>query len=138
MPPSQTLSFQGALGAYSHLACADFRPGAAVYPCVDFAQAIQAVHDGHAHLACLPVDNSIAGRVADMHLLLPQSKLRIVAETFLPIHHCVLARAGSTLSDIRHVHSHVHALPQCRDYIRQKGWQAHVASDTAAAAFWTG
>lgn len=124
------------MGAYSHLACQDFRPGAPVYPCVDFAQAIAAVHDGHADLACLPVDNSIAGRVADMHRLLPQSNLRIVGETFLPIHHCVLGKPGTSLSDIRHIHSHVHALPQCSKYISLKCWQPHVASDTAAAALW--
>ena len=129
-----TLSFQGALGAYSHLACQDFQPSCRVYPCVDFADAIRAVHDGRADLACLPVDNSIAGRVADMHHLLPGSNLRIVSETFMPIRHCVLGVKGATLEGITHVHSHVHALPQCRDYIKKMGWQPVVASDTAAAA----
>ena len=131
---SLTLSFQGALGAYSHLACQDFRPGCQVCPSTDFAAAINAVHEGKADLACLPVDNSIAGRVADMHHLLPQSNLRIIGETFLPIRHCVLGVKGATLNDITFVHSHVHALPQCRAYIKQRGWQPVVASDTAAAA----
>jgi prephenate dehydratase len=135
MPSSSvTLSFQGALGAYSHLACQDFRPDCRVLPSVDFASAIRAVHDSQADLACLPVDNSIAGRVADMHHLLPDSQLQIIAETFIPIEHCVLSPKGTVLADIKHVHSHVHALPQCRDYIKTRGWQAHVASDTAAAA----
>ncbi|HEY1096961.1 MAG TPA: prephenate dehydratase [Alphaproteobacteria bacterium] len=129
-----TLSFQGALGAYSHLACDNFKPGCQVLPCVDFASAIRAVHEGQADLACLPVDNSIAGRVADMHHLLPDSQLQIVAETFIPIEHCVMSVKGATLKGIQHVHSHVHALPQCRQYIKKQGWQAHVASDTAAAA----
>jgi prephenate dehydratase len=128
------LSFQGALGAYSHMACLDFKPDCALVPSVDFASAIRAVHDGQADLACLPVDNSIAGRVADMHHLLPDSKLKIIAETFIPIEHCVLGTPDSTLDQIIDVHSHVHALPQCRRYIQNKGWKAHVASDTAAAA----
>jgi prephenate dehydratase len=131
---SHTLSFQGALGAYSHLACQDFDPTCRVAPCTDFADAIRAVHDGRANLACLPVDNSIAGRVADMHHLLPNSRLKIVAETFLPIKHCILGVKGASINDITHVHSHVHALPQCRDYIAKMGWQKVVASDTAAAA----
>lgn len=134
--PTPTLSFQGSLGAYSHLACLEFRPGCTVHPATDFAAAIQAVHDGKADLACLPIDNSIAGRVADIHHLLPRSNLRIIAETFLPIHHCVLGVKGASLSDIKHVHSHVHALPQCRKAIAAHHWTAHVAPDTATAAEW--
>jgi prephenate dehydratase len=116
------------------MACLAAHPDCTLVPSVDFASAIRAVHEGQADLACLPVDNSIAGRVADMHHLLPDSKLKIIAETFIPIDHCVLGTANATLDSITDVHSHVHALPQCRRYIQQKGWKAHVASDTAAAA----
>lgn len=128
------LSFQGALGAYSHMACLDFYADCTLVPSVDFASAVRAVHEGHADLACLPVDNSIAGRVADMHHLLPDSQLKIIAETFIPIDHCILGTVEATLDGITDVHSHIHALPQCRHYIQDKGWRAHVASDTAAAA----
>ncbi len=134
MSDTVTLSFQGALGAYSHLACQVFEPGCMVAPCVDFADAIRAVHDGRSHMACLPLDNSIAGRVADMHFLLPTSGLRIIAEHFLPIRHCALGVKGATLAGVTAIHSHVHALPQCRKFIAQMGWTPVVASDTAASA----
>ena len=130
------ISFQGAKGAYSHQACLQAAPQLVPLPCPDFASTIQAVHDGLATHAMLPIDNAVAGRVADIHHLLPQSGLIIVAEIYLPIRHCVLGLKGSTLADITHVHSHMHALPQCQKIIAQHSWQKIVASDTAAAAEW--
>lgn len=130
------ISFQGAKGAYSHLACLQAAPSLEPLPCPDFASSIQAVHDGLASHTILPIDNAIAGRVADIHQLLPASRLKIVAEIYLPIAHCILGLKGSQLNQITTVHSHVHALPQCRQIIGQYGWQKAVASDTAAAALW--
>ncbi|MDB5478023.1 MAG: pheA [Alphaproteobacteria bacterium] len=128
------LAFQGALGAYSHLACREIAPDAVALPCTDFEAAIAAVHELRADMALLPVENSIAGRVADIHHLLPNSRLHIIAEHFQPIRHCLLALPGANIGDIKTVSSHIHALPQCRDIIRKYGWARHVSSDTAAAA----
>ena len=82
----------------------------------------------------IPIENSLAGRVADIHHLLPTSGLHIVGEHFLPIHFQLMAPKGATLKDIRTVHSHIHALGQCRKIIRKHGWKAVVAGDTAGAA----
>src|SRR5690606_8668089 len=82
----------------------------------------------------IPIENTLAGRVADIHYLLPQSKLHIVGEYFLPIQFHLMAQPGTTLAGIRTVHSHIHALGQCRKIIRDNGWKAVVAADTAGAA----
>lgn len=131
---SKKISFQGVRGAYSHLACLAAAPDYIPLPCPDFESAIAAVHDGSASLAMLPIDNSIAGRVADIHHLLPKSRLYIINEHFQPVQHCLLGVKGSTLADIQTVSSHIHALPQCRDIIAKNKWKKTVAIDTAAAA----
>ena len=82
----------------------------------------------------IPIENSIAGRVADIHALMPNSGLHIVGEYFLPIHFQLMGLKGARLDALKHVHSHVHALGQCRKVIRRLGLQAHVAGDTAGAA----
>ena len=109
-------------------------PALAPLPCPTFVDAFEAVTTGLADLAMIPVENNIAGRVADIHLLLPDSGLYIVAEHFLPIHFQLAALPGTRLDEIRTVRSHVHALGQCRRSIRAHGWQAQVADDTAGAA----
>lgn len=131
---TRMISFQGILGAYSHLACLEAAPGYTPLPCADFESAIRAVHEGKAERALLPIDNSIAGRVADIYHLLPQSGLHIIGEYFLPVRHCLLGLKGATLESIRTVTSHIHALPQCRNIIAKQGWQKQVSIDTAAAA----
>jgi prephenate dehydratase len=103
-------------------------------PCTTFEDALEAVSRGRAGLAMIPVDNSIAGRVADIHHLLPESGLHIVGEHFLPIHFQLMATAGASLESIRTVRSHVHALGQCRKIIREHGWSTVVSDDTAGAA----
>src|SRR6266568_9224494 len=108
--PAQTIAFQGAPGAYSDLACRQVFPAMTTLPCAAFDDAMAAVHDGQAALAMLPVENSVAGRVADIHHLLPDSGLHIVAEHFMPVRHQLLAPKGATLADIKTVESHVHAL----------------------------
>src|SRR3954465_15572991 len=116
------------------MACTDMFPDREQLPCTTFEDALEAVSSGRAGLAMIPVDNSIAGRVADIHHLLPESGLHIVGEYFLPIHFQLLGVPGASLDQIRTVRSHVHALGQCRKIIREHGWSTVVADDTAGAA----
>lgn len=130
----RSIAFQGELGAYSHLACTVLFPEMTPLPCRGFEDAFSAVEDGHAKLALIPVENSVAGRVADIHHLLPGSKLHIIGEFFLPVNHHLLAIPGTKLSDIKEVRSHVHAIGQCRKFLRQNGLKAVVGHDTAGCA----
>jgi prephenate dehydratase len=131
---SKFISFQGEPGANSHTACSQARPDWEVLPCPTFEDAFAAVNEGQAGLAMIPIENSIAGRVADIHHLLPTSGLHIVGEHFLPIHFHLMAIPGADLGTIKSVYSHVHALGQCRKIIRKLGLKAHVAGDTAGSA----
>lgn len=132
--PHRTIAFQGWPGANSDLACRQVRPDLKTLPCPSFEETISAVHDGRAALALIPVENSVAGRVADIHSLLPESRLHIVAEHFQRVHHHLLGVPGSSPSAIRRVHSHVHALGQCKALIRRLGLDPIVHADTAGAA----
>ncbi len=128
------IAFQGEPGANSHIACNEAYPRYEPLPCPTFEDAFAAVRTGRAALAMIPIDNSVAGRVADIHHLMPQSGLNIVAEWFLPVQHQLMAPRGASLKTIRTVESHVHALGQCRNIIRKLGIKAIVAADTAGAA----
>jgi prephenate dehydratase len=128
------IAFQGEPGANSHIACEQAYRGCEPLPCPTFEDAFAAVRTGKATLAMIPIDNSVAGRVADIHHLMPQSGLHIVAEWFLPVQHQLMAPRGASLRTIRTVESHVHALGQCRNIIRKLGIKAVVAADTAGAA----
>ncbi len=130
----RNIAFQGEPGANSHIACNDAFPDHEPLPCPTFEDAFAAVRSGKAVLAMIPIDNSVAGRVADIHHLMPQSGLNIVAEWFLPVQHQLMAPRGASLKTIRTVESHVHALGQCRNIIRKLGVKALVAADTAGAA----
>lgn len=130
----EVISYQGEPGANSHIACDDVYPAWQSLPCATFEDALAAIADGTASLGMIPIDNTIAGRVADMHHLLPTSGLHIVGEYFLPIHFQLLAPKGATLATIKTVHSHVHALGQCRRIIRKLGLSPVVAADTAGSA----
>ena len=134
MSRRRKIAFQGELGANSHIACNEAYPGYQPLPCSTFEDAFAAVRSGRAELAMIPIDNSVAGRVADIHHLMPQSKLHIVAEWFLPVQHQLMAPKGATLKTIRTVESHIHALGQCRNIIRALGVRPVVAADTAGAA----
>lgn len=131
---NKLISFQGEPGANSHTACEQARPDWEVLPCPTFEDAFAAVQDGQAGLAMIPIENSIAGRVADIHHLLPTSGLHIIGEHFLPIHFQLMATPEADLGTIKSVYSHVHALGQCRKIIRKLGLKAHVAGDTAGSA----
>ena len=128
------ISFQGRAGAYSHMACLAAFPKLEPLPCPTFAEAFKAAETGRAKYAMIPIDNSIAGRVADIHHLLPKSPLSIVAEYFIPVHHCLLGVEGAKVSDIKTVYSHIHALPQCRKIIAELGLKPVVFEDTAGSA----
>lgn len=132
--PHHTISYQGEPGANSHIICAQAYPDWTPLPCPTFEDAFAAVKEGRAARAMIPIENSIAGRVADIHHLIPTSGLHIVAEHFLPIHFQLMALPGTPVEAIRTVHSHVHALGQCRKIIRRLGVRAVVAGDTAGAA----
>jgi len=128
------IAFQGRVGAYSHMACRQAYPDLEPLPCETFETAFGAVRDGEARLAMIPVDNSVAGRVADVHHLMPHCGLHIIGEQFLRVNHHLLGLPGSRLEQVRVVHSHVHALGQCRNFIGRHGLEPVVAADTAGAA----
>jgi len=128
------IAFQGDYGANSDTACRNMFATMEPLPCATFEDAFQAVENAQADLAMIPIENTLAGRVADIHHLLPHSSLYIVGEYFLPIHFQLMALPGVRLEEIESVHSHIHALGQCRNIIRRHGWRAMVAGDTAGAA----
>ena len=128
------IAYQGEPGANSDAACREKYPDMTPLPCPTFDDAFEAVTSGAAELAMIPVENNIAGRVADIHRLLPDSGLYITDEHFLGIHFHLAAVPGARLGDIRTVRSHIHALAQCRHVIREHGWTPQVAEDTAGSA----
>src|SRR5215467_1737768 len=126
--------FQGEPGANSDIACREAYPDYQPLPCPTFEDALGAVASGEAELAMIPIENSLAGRVADIHHLMPTSGLHIVAEWFLPIRNQLLASRGTSLGDIKSVESHTMALGQCRNFLRKLGVKTVVAADTAGSA----
>ncbi|WP_114395668.1 prephenate dehydratase [Oleisolibacter albus] len=132
--PANTIAYQGAPGANSDLACRSVFPAMTPLPCHSFEDAFAAVHEGRARLAMIPVENSVAGRVADIHQLLPKGGLHIIGEHFQRVVHCLLAPQGATLEGLRSVHSHIQALSQCRGYLRARGLVPVTHADTAGAA----
>ncbi len=129
--PARTLSFQGAPGCNGHRAALDYDPGCLPLPCFSFEDALDAVKDGTAAHAIIPIENSQNGRVADIHFLLPESGLSIVGEYFLPISYAVMALGDGPFSA---AYSHPQALGQTRKYLRERGIVPMVYSDTAGAA----
>jgi prephenate dehydratase len=128
------IAFQGEPGAYGDLACRTVYPQMTTLPCATFEDAFAAVGEGRARLAMIAIDNSLAGRVADVHHLIPESGLHIMGEHFQRVVHHLLAPKGATIESVKVVHSHVHALPQCRKLIRELGLKTVVHADTAGAA----
>lgn len=126
------IAFQGAYGAFSDQMARQIFPERRTHPCETFEEALEAVRTEKAAYGVIPVDNSLAGRVADVHALLPKAGLHIVGEGYLPIAMCLMGQGD--IKDIKEVHSHIHALPQCRDFIKQYGFKTFVHADTAGAA----
>src|SRR6266478_3680194 len=131
---AQTIAFQGQPGAYSDLACRHVFPAMTTLPCAAFEDAFAAVRESQAGLAMIPIENSVAGRVADIHHLMPDSGLFIIGEHFERVSHHLLALPGARLDQIRTVRSHIQALSQCRNFIRAQGLQPVVRADTAGSA----
>ncbi|MAP95901.1 MAG: prephenate dehydratase [Ponticaulis sp.] len=128
------IAFQGERGANSDIACKQAFPDMEAMPCRTFEDVFTAVENGDADLAMIPVENTIAGRVADIHHLIPKSKLHIIGEHFLPIRFQLMALPGTKLADIKRAKSHIHGLGQCRIFLRQHNIEGVTAGDTAGAA----
>ena len=131
---ARRIAYQGEPGANSHLVCKQHYPDWEALACASFEDVFAAVESGEADLAMIPIDNSIAGRVADIHHFLPDSGLHIIGEHFLRIQFTLMGVPGSTVETIRTVHSHVHALGQCRKVIRLHNLKPVISGDTAGAA----
>jgi len=134
MTKTMKIAFQGEQGANSHIAIAEAYPDAEPLACPTFEDALAAITSGEADLGMIPIENSVAGRVADIHHLMPHSGLHIVGEHFMPVRHQLLGVKGAALTDIKTVESHVHAIGQCRKAIRKLGIKPIVAADTAGSA----
>jgi len=131
---ARRIAFQGELGAFSHAAVRNVFPNERPEPCQTFEQTIAEVQNGQADYAVVPIENSLYGRIADIHHILPESGLFIVGETFLRVNMCLLAVPGARIEDIRTVQSLSVALGQCRDFIRTHGFLTLNAADTAGSA----
>lgn len=132
--PGNAVAFQGAPGAYSHQAAHELYSDCLSLPCFSFRDAIEAVKDGRAARAVIPIENSLHGRVADIHFLLPESELHIIAEHFVRVRHCLLAPPGTERETVREAYSHPQALGQCRERLRAWGIEPKAYVDTAASA----
>ncbi|HWL58806.1 MAG TPA: prephenate dehydratase [Paracoccus sp. (in: a-proteobacteria)] len=128
------ISFQGEPGAYSHQACRFYRPQMEALPCRTFEDTIEAVRQGRAELAMLPVENSTYGRVADIHHLLPESGLHIIDEGFVRVRIALLGVPGTRIEDVTDAMSHPVLLGQCRNFMREHGIKGIVGADTAGSA----
>jgi prephenate dehydratase len=133
-PARPSIAYQGEPGANSHVACEQARPDHLPLACATFEDTFAAVSDSTAELAMIPIENSTAGRVTDIHYLLPASGLHIVGEHFLPIHFGLLGMPGARVEDLRSVRSHIHALGQCRKVIRELNLTLILSGDTAGSA----
>ncbi len=133
-PPDRKIVFQGEPGANSHVACRTFYPDMEAVPCPTFEDCFQALEDGSARLGMIPVENSVAGRVADIHHLLPDADLHAIGERFLPIRHQLMAPRGASVETLQTAHSHVMALGQCRHVLRSLKLKPVIAADTAGSA----
>jgi prephenate dehydratase len=133
-PPAERIAYQGEPGANSHLACREAFPAMEAVACPTFEDALQAVKAGEARLAMIPIENSVAGRVADIHHLLPDADLYIVGEHFLRVRHQLLAVPGATLETVKRVLSHTQALGQCRRKLISLGMKPVPEADTAGSA----
>jgi len=132
--PNGVIAFQGLPGAYSDLACRHAYPGWTTLPCPSFEAAMDAVRDGRAGLAMLPCENSLAGRVPDIHRMLPDSGLHVVGEHFERVEHCLLAPKGASIATLKRAHSHPVALGQVLNVLKELRLEAVIEADTAGAA----
>ena len=128
------IAFQGEKGAYSHPACEEIFKGAEIKNCVTFEETFKKAFEDESYKAIIPLENSLAGRVADIHYLLTKYKLQIYAEHFLTVEHCLLCKQDVELKDIKYVRSHAQAIGQCQDIIKKNNFRTIVSADTAGSA----
>ena len=131
---TKLIAFQGELGAYSDLACRSVMPDCTPFPCATFEDAFGALCEGRVDLALIPIENSIAGRVADVHTLLPNNNLFIIGEHYQPVVHHLLGMPDAQLSDIKTANSHIQALLQCKGWLKERGIKPMTKLDTAGSA----
>ena len=134
MKPKLKIAFQGEKGAYSHLACLEIFPDIEVVACNTFEEAFKLASNDSNYKIVIPIENSLAGRVADIHYLIPKYKLQIHAEHFQNVVHNLLGVKGSTIKDIKTVRSHSHAIDQCKNVIFENNLKPIVSADTAGSA----
>jgi len=128
------IAYQGRPGAYSHLACLKAFPNAEPIACETFEEVFDKTHKKETDISFIPVENSLAGRVADIHNLLPKTKLVITGEFFLKIDHQLLAIQSASLENIKFAVSHFHALAQCREFLQENNIKPVLGTDTAGSA----
>ena len=134
MKEKMKIAFQGEKGAYSHLACLEVFPQAEAIACASFEDAFRLAKNNSEYKIVIPIENSLAGRVADIHYLIPKYKLQIYAELFLKINHNLLGVRGSKIKDIKTVRSHSHAIGQCNKIIFEHKLKPIISADTAGSA----
>ena len=128
------IAFQGELGAYSHIACEKLFPGSEIQTCSTFEETFKTAHEDESVKIIIPIENSLAGRVADIHYLLPKYKLQIYAEHFQPVEHNLLIKDNAQLKDIKYIRSHGQAIDQCQKIIQKNKFQTIISADTAGSA----
>jgi prephenate dehydratase len=128
------IAFQGEKGAYSHLACEEIFKGVDIQNCATFEETFKLAFDDENYKAIIPIENSLAGRVADIHYLLPKYKLQIYAEHFQKVEHCLLSKPEANISDIKYVRSHAQAIGQCQEIIKKNKFKPIISADTAGSA----
>ena len=128
------IAFQGEKGAYSHIACEEIFKGAEIKNCKTFEETFKTAFENESFKAIIPLENSLAGRVADIHYLLTKYKLQIYSEHFQKVEHCLLSRQDAELKDIKYVRSHAQAIGQCQEVIKKNNFKSIISADTAGSA----
>jgi prephenate dehydratase len=128
------IAFQGEKGAYSHIACKEVFKNVEIKNCTTFEETFKTAFEDENFKAIIPLENSLAGRVADIHYLLPKYKLQIYAEHFQKVEHCLMCNQDTKLSDIKYVRSHAQAIGQCQEIIKKNNFKTIISADTAGSA----
>ena len=128
------VAIQGELGAYSHIAADRFYKDAVITTCSTFEETFKQAYNDPSYKIVIPIENSLAGRVADIHYLLPKYKLQIHGEYFLPVEHNLLGKPDATIKDIKYVRSHAQAISQCQNIISKRKFKSIISVDTAGSA----
>ena len=128
------IAIQGELGAYSHIAAENLYPGAEISTCLTFEETFKQAYNDTSFKIVIPIENSLAGRVADIHYLLPKYKLQIHGEYFQIVEHNLLCKPDASIEDIKYIRSHAQAIGQCQNLINEKKFKSIISADTAGSA----